>query len=109
MAFMGQKTCVPLKCYDDVLVVEETSKEEPGAHHLKYYARGVGNVRVAWRGEGEKTQETLELVKVVQLGPQALAEVRAEALKGEKRAYKISKDVYANTPPVEHTPAAEGQ
>ncbi|MBI3780622.1 MAG: hypothetical protein HY278_06160 [candidate division NC10 bacterium] len=106
---VGQKACVPLKCYEDVLVIDESSREEPGAHHLKYYARGVGNVRVGWRGEGDKTRETLELVKVVQLGPQALAAVRAEALELEKRAYKISKKVYVHTTPAEHTPGAKGQ
>jgi hypothetical protein len=106
---MGQKTCVPVDCYEDVLVIDETSREEPGAHQLKYYARGVGSVRVGWRGEGEKTKETLELVKLEQLGPEALAEVRAAALDLEKRAYQISKNVYAHTPPAEHAPRAEGQ
>jgi hypothetical protein len=106
---MGQKTCVPLKCYEDVLVIDETSKEEPGAHQLKYYARGVGYVRVGWRGKGDKTKETLELVKVEQLGPKALAEARAQALKLEKRAYEISKNVYAHTPPAEPAAGAEGQ
>jgi hypothetical protein len=106
---MGQKTCVPVDCYEDVLVIDETSQEEPGAHQLKYYARGVGNVRVGWRGEGEKTKETLELVKLEQLGPAALAEARAAALELEKRAYQISKKVYAHTPPAEHAPRAEGQ
>ena len=66
-------------------------------------ARGVGNVRVGWRGAGEKSKETLELTQVEQLSPEALAEVRAEALKLEKHAYEISKDVYAHTPPAEHT------
>jgi len=103
---VGQKTCVPVDCYEDVLVIDETSREEPNAHQLKYYARGVGLVRVGWRGEGEKTKETLELVKVEQLGPQALAEVRAAVLNLEKRAYRISKNVYARTPPAEHTPEA---
>ena len=105
----GLKTCVPLKCYEDVLVIDETTKEEPGVHHQKYYARGVGNVRVGWKGEGDKTQETLELVEHVQLGPEALAKVRTEALEMEKRAYKISKNVYVHTPPAEHTPGAKGQ
>jgi hypothetical protein len=101
---MGQTTSVPMGHYQDVLVIAETSQSEPDAHQLKYYARGVGNVRVGWRGAGEKTKETLELVKVVQLDPKALTEARAEALKLEKRAYKISKKVYAHTPPAEHTP-----
>ena len=106
---VGQKSCVPLDCYEDVLVIDETNKQEPGAHQFKYYARGVGIVRVGYTGEGEKTKETLELVKVEQLGPRALAAARAAALKLETRAYKISKNVYVHTPPAEHTPGAKGQ
>ncbi len=55
---MGQKTTVPAGSYEDVLVTEEFNEEEPGAFQLKYYARGVGNVRVGWKGEDEN-QETL--------------------------------------------------
>jgi hypothetical protein len=95
---MGRRTCVRFDCYEDVLVIEEFSREEPDAFQLKYYARGVGNVRVGWRGE-DPSKETLQLTKVVQLGPGALAEVRADVLELEKRAYKISKDVYGRTPP----------
>ncbi len=104
---MGQETCVPVDCYEDVLVIAESSLDEPGAFQLKYYARGVGNVRVGWRGE-DATQEELELVELVQLAPEALAEVRAEALELERRAYEVSKDVYGHTPPAEHTLGAEG-
>src|SRR2546422_486457 len=45
---MGQKVCVPVRCFEDVLVIAETSTGEPGAQQLKYYAHGVGNVRVGW-------------------------------------------------------------
>ncbi|NIP26292.1 hypothetical protein GWN28_04790 [candidate division KSB1 bacterium] len=105
---MGQKTTVPTGSYEDVLVIAETSKEEPNAYQLKYYARGVGNVRVGWRGE-DATQETLELFEVRQLSPDALAEARAEALKLEKRAYEISKDVYAHTSPAERMKKTNAQ
>ncbi len=98
---MGQKTCVRLGCYEDVLVIAETSQAEPDAQQLKYWARGVGNVRVGWRGAGEKTQETLELIELSHLSPEALAEVRANALELEKHAYEVSKDVYAHTSPLE--------
>lgn len=98
---IGQKTCVPVKCYEDVIVIAESSQTEPDAEQLKYYARGVGNVRVDWRGSGEKTQETLELTKVEQLSVQDMAAVRAGALELEKSAYANSKDVYANTTPLE--------
>lgn len=101
---VGQRTCVPTGCYDDVLVIVETSSSEPDAEQLKYYARGVGNVRVGWRGAGEKTQEVLELVRVEQLDAAALAEVRANALALERSAYQRSKAVYARTPPAEPAP-----
>jgi hypothetical protein len=105
----GQKTCVPADCYEDVLVIEETSREEPDARHLKYYARGIGVVRVGWRGEFKGTKEKLELVKVEQLSSAGLSEARAAALKLDKNAYSRSKDVWGKTPPAEPAPGAEGQ
>lgn len=98
---MGQRTCVPFDCYEDVLVTEEFERNKPGAYQLKYYARGAGNVRVGWRGSKEEERETLVLVDLVRLSPEALAKVREAALELERRAYKISKDVYAHTPPAE--------
>ena len=98
---MGQETCVPAGCYEDVLVIIETSASEPDAEQLKYYASGVGNVRVGWRGGGDPTKETLELVRIEQLDEAALAEVRAKALELEQSAYQRSKTVYAQTPPAE--------
>jgi hypothetical protein len=100
VAQMGQQTCVPVDCYEDVLVIEEFSREEIAAFQLKYYAPGVGNVRVGWRG-ADASKEELELVEYVQLGPEALAQIRAEVLKQEKRGYEISKEVYAQTLPME--------
>jgi hypothetical protein len=106
---VGQKTCVRTGCYEDVLVVAETSPEEPGAEQLKYYARGVGNIRVGWRGKGEKLKETLELIEVVQLDQKALAEARAKALELDKRAYRLSKKAYDRTPPAEQTQDARAR
>lgn len=106
---MGQKTSVPAGNYEDVLVIAENSASETDAEQLKHYARGVGNVRVAWRGAGEKTKETLELTKVEQLNPKALAEVRVKALQLEKSAYKKSKNVYSRTPAAEPMLATKAQ
>jgi hypothetical protein len=97
---MGQETCVPLDCYKDVMVIAESSLQETDAFQIKYYAQGVGEVRVGWRGE-DATKETLELVEMTKLSPEALAEVRAAALEQEARAYKISKEVYDQTEPME--------
>ena len=98
---MGVKTCVPYRCFENVMVTDEYNPDEPRKHQLKYYARGVGNVRVGFSGAKEESKETLVLVKVVHLGPKAMAKVRAEALQLEKNAYKISKNVYGRTAPVE--------
>ncbi len=99
---LNQKTCVPVDCYENVLVTEEFNPPEPGSFQLKYYAPDVGNVRVGWRGEKEEERETLELVDYRHLGPEALAKVRRAALAMDRRAYERS-EAYRETPPVEHT------
>jgi hypothetical protein len=99
---MNQQTCVPVDCYENVLVTEEFNPSEPGAYQLKYYAPDVGNVRVGWRGEKEEERETLELVLYQLLSPEALAEARKVAMEVDRRAYERS-EVYRETPPAEHT------
>lgn len=103
---IGLGTCVPVDCYEDVLVIAESSLEEANAFQLKYYAPGVGNVQVGWRG-ADATKETLELVELVQLSPEALAEVREQALALEERAYEIRPDAYGQTPRAEPLGTAE--
>jgi hypothetical protein len=49
------------------------------------------------------------LVKVEQLDDKAMAEVRAAAMKMEKHAYEVSKNVYANTPPLEPMTSGNGK
>jgi len=100
---IGPKTCTPVECYENVLVTEEFNPDEPGASQLKYYASGVGNVRVGWRGEKEEEKETLELVELNHLSPEALAKVRKKALEMDGRAYERSSEVYRETPKAEHT------
>jgi hypothetical protein len=97
----GERTCTPLDCYEDVLVIDESEPTKPGAHQLKYYARGVGNVRTGWRGK-DPDKEVLVLEKVVRLSAQALANSRAKALELETRAA-----MYGGTPPAEPR-SAEG-
>jgi hypothetical protein len=99
---MGQQTCVPVDCYKNVLVTEEFNPDEPGAYQLKYYAPGVGNVRVGWRGEKEEEKETLELVDYQHLSAEALAKVRRAAMEMDRRAYERS-EAYRETSPAEHT------
>jgi hypothetical protein len=99
---MGARTCVPAGCFEDVLVIDEFEPTKPGAFQVKYYARGVGNVRTGWRGS-DADREVLVLEKVVQLSPEALANARTRALELETRA-----SVYGRTPPAEPR-GGEGQ
>lgn len=96
---MGLEISGPAGDFKDVLVIRETARSEVDAQQLKYYARGVGNIRVGWAGQGEKTKETLELTKVEQLSPKDMAEIRAKALELEASGYQKSKNVYALTKP----------
>ena len=102
---MGVKTTVPAGSFDDVMVIEEWDQESPtGVFQTKYYARGVGVIKVGFKGPDPEKEE-LELVKTVQLSPEELAEARARALKIEERAY-----VYGHTPAAElSVPSAEGK
>ena len=92
---IGQSDEVEYGSFTDVVVLEEFNEEEPGAFQIKSYARGTGLIRVSWRGD-DLTQEELELVDVIQLTPEQLAEQRAAALELETRAY-----VYGQTPPAQ--------
>jgi hypothetical protein len=94
-----EHTCTEVDCYDGVFVAKEFSRSEPGAFQLKYYAPGVGNVRVGWGGPNEEEHEVLVLTSLEQLDEAALAEVRTKALEQEARAYDDSPAAYGDTAP----------
>jgi hypothetical protein len=97
---VGQETCVAVGCYQDVLVLAESSLGEIDVYQIKYYARGVGEVRVGSRGPAEGAED-LQLTEYTQLSPDALSQVRAQALALEAHAYEISPDIYGQTAPAE--------
>jgi hypothetical protein len=95
----GQHVCVEGTCYDNVLVTDENSPLDPDSgHQRKFFAPGVGNIKVTAVNDPEG--ETLVLTKVRKLCPNDLAKARKAALKLEKRAYKVS-EVYRTTPPMQ--------
>jgi hypothetical protein len=100
---VGQKVCVPVDCYENVLVTEEFEPSIPGVYQLKYYASGVGNIRVGWRGKKQDERETLKLVDLKHLSPEAMAKVRKAAMELDRRAYERNSEVYRDTQPAEHT------
>ncbi len=100
VAESGLQVCTPLRCFGDVIAIRENSREEPNAFQFKYYAPGAYNIRVDWKGADQK-QEVLELVEIINLGSQTLADMRTKAIELEKHAYQISPDVYGLTQPME--------
>lgn len=95
----GERVCVPANCYDNVVVIEEFETGLPDAYQDKFYGPGVGVVKVGWRGAKDESKEVLRLVEARTLSAPELAKARDAALKLEKSAYNISKDVYAKTEP----------
>ena len=99
----GQRSCFSGRCYSNVLLTDEWNPlDPPDGHQLKYYAPGVGTIRVE-PGAGDQDQETLVLVGNVRLDANALAEARRAALDEDARGYTVSNDVYAKTPRATHT------
>lgn len=96
----GLDVCVAAGCYDSVIMTAEFSRSEPNAFQLKYYAPGVGNIKVDWRGD-DATRETLELMEIKELSTDEMAEVREMALTLEQNAYETSKEVYDQTEPAQ--------
>jgi hypothetical protein len=96
----GRKICVPVRCFDNVLITREYNPDEPGFSQLKYYAPGIGNIMVGWIGK-DPDRESARLVQLVHLGPSALAKARAAAMALDARAYRTRPAVYGGTPPAE--------
>ena len=93
----GQRACTPQRCYRNVLVTDETSPlSSDGAHQHKFYAPGVGNIKITALNDPEG--ETLELTQITHLSAAGLAGTRASALKLDQRGYRVSA-VYRTTAP----------
>jgi hypothetical protein len=92
----GARVCVPVRCFDDVLITDEWSPlDVEGGHQLKYYAPGIGAIRVG--AVGGANQEVLALTRYTRLSKAALARVNATVLRQDRRGYRVNKQVYAHT------------
>jgi hypothetical protein len=97
VARTGQRTCARSRCFGHVLVIDETSPNDPASgHQIKYYAPATGLIRVG--AQGGDSQEFLGLAAVRHLGRAAMAGVRESVLSMDRRAYRVSK-VYRITRP----------
>jgi hypothetical protein len=95
------RTCSAIACYTGVMVVREYNPDEANAAQLKYYAPGVGAVRVGWRGSAEEEREELALVSITRLGAGELADLDREVLAQDARGYEAMPDVYGTTEPIQ--------
>ena len=93
---IAKRMCVPAGCFRNVLVNAEWTPEEPGARQLKYYARGIGAIRVGFTSGTQR--EKLALVRTTRLRGAELARVRAGALELDARGYRVSPKLYGRTP-----------
>jgi hypothetical protein len=96
VAAVGRRNCVPVGCYEDVITIKEFEPRFPGIFQLKYYAPGVGNIRVGWKGSKDDERETMVLTVFEKLSPDELADARTRVLEQEHRGY-----AYARTEPAE--------
>lgn len=101
VASVGQHVCTLGTCYDNVVVVDESSPLDGPATQQKYYAPSVGTVLIG--AINDPAAEIMSLVSAVQLGPSGCASARAEALKLEQHAYQVSKSIYGKTAPAQST------
>ena len=92
----GQRNCVPTGCYANVLVNEEWSPSEPDERQFKYYAPGLGNIRVGFSGGGQR--EDLVLRAATHLSRWNMSRVDAAARAVDRRGPRVSR-VYARTSP----------
>jgi hypothetical protein len=88
---VDQRTCVPFKCYTDVVVIEEEGTEH------KYWAPGVGGILT--EPLSGAAQETEELVNIRQLSPDGLAELSAETLRLDRSAADRVPSVFGGSKP----------
>jgi hypothetical protein len=91
------EVCVKAGCFHNVLQIRETNTFASGeGFQMKYYAPGIGNIRIDFLGGAE--EERLELVKIKHLGADGLAKSRRAAQRLDRRAYRVAPDVYGDTP-----------
>lgn len=95
----GRSKCVTFKCYEDVVVIQEG---RPRDREYKYYAPGVGGVLTEPHYKGGE-QETELLLNATQLSPRGLAEISAEALKVDRHARVVARDVFRHSAAAERT------
>jgi hypothetical protein len=92
VAKVGERKCVPFKCFSNTLAVLEDGTE------FKYYAQGVGGIATEPNYSGGE-QEKEALLNVIQLTPTGLTEASAGALKLDRHARTTASEVFGSSAP----------
>jgi hypothetical protein len=106
----GLRVCVPAGCYRHVLKTREGDPTDTTSHQLKYYAPGLGSIKVGFSGGGDEEKLALRSVKL--LGEEAREAADRRVLAIDRRGYRVSPRVYGRTAPAvlerRHPPAFTG-
>jgi hypothetical protein len=93
---VARNTCTKLMCFNKVLVTREWSPLDPqGGFQVKYYVRGLGNVKV---GELQGTGELMTLHRAAVMPANIRAHLNAAVLAQDRRGYRINPHVWGRTP-----------
>jgi hypothetical protein len=99
----NRRVCIPGHCYEHVLVTDEWGPLAPeDGHQRKYYAPGVGNIKIG--AVGGVDPEVLTLTHRSTLSAKAFTSVRNQVLAQDRRGYHVSPKVYGRTPPIQRIP-----
>jgi hypothetical protein len=90
VAKLGQRKCVPFRCFADSLAILETGNE------FKFYAEGVGHIATEPNYSGGE-QEKEALINVIQLTPKGLSEISAQALKLDQHARTVAPQIFGRS------------
>ena len=93
---IGISECVAFDCYDDVRVVQEGEADAPDNEN-KYYAPGVGVIRNEPL-DASLHQDRFELLNLVELSADGLAEARQTVLDLEVHARETAPEVFGSAP-----------
>jgi hypothetical protein len=102
----GQHVCNGTTCYDNVLVTDEFAPNaQSSGHQRKYYAPGIGTVKVG--AASGVDPETLTLTQASKLCAAAFSQIRQQAVDQDGRSSSVAKSVYSGTPAAAQTLTAQ--
>jgi hypothetical protein len=98
VAKLGEKKCVPFKCFSNTLAILEDGTE------FKWYAEGVGGIATEPNYSGGE-QEKERLLNVIQLTPKGLAEFSTLAIRLDRHARTTALRVFGRSALAKRSPA----